>query len=293
MAGNDGEPLKKRVAIVTDSVACLPPEVVRQYGVRVVPLVIYFEGKSYREGVDISAAEAYALLAKAPDQFTTSPGSAGDYLEAYRELSAQYTAIVCITLSSKLSTLYNMARVARDQAETELPGVSIEVVDSMTAAAGETLVVLAAVRGAAEGKDLAEVVNIAETTRERVTAIGIFQTMRHVYRTGRVPKFASQILSSLSVKPLFSISGTVHINSVDTNKERGLKRLLTIMREKVGNRPVHVAISHANVPDEGERLRQWISAGFNCVELWLTDFSPIMGYATGEGTLVIGFYAEG
>ncbi len=54
-----------------------------------------------------------------------------------------------------------------------------------------------------------------------------------------------------------------------------------------------MAISHANVPEEGERLRERILSEFNCVELLLTDFSPIMGYATGEGTLVIAFYSEG
>ena len=282
----------QRVSIVADSVACLPPEAIGQYKIRVVPLNIYFEGKVYREGVDITANEAYQLLARAPDQFTTSPGSAGDYLAAYRELSAQTPAIACITVSSKLSTLYNMASVARKQAQEELAGVAIEVVDSATAAAGETLIVLAAARAATGGGGLAEVVTVAETVKSRVTTIGVFETIRHVYRTGRVPKFASQMLSALNIRPMFAISGVVHITSVDTNRGRGVRRLVARMRDGVGTSPVHVAISHANVPDEGERLKEQISSEFNCVELVLTDFSPIMGYATGEGTMVIAFYCE-
>ncbi len=284
--------LVQKVAIVADSVACLPEEVVRQYGVRLVPLNIYFEGKVYRDGVDISPSGAYELLAKAPDQFATSPASAGEYLEAYREVSTQFPAILCITLSSKLSTIYDMACVAQKQAREEFPGTTIKVVDSMSAAAGETLIVLAAARAASEGKDLAEVIETAETVRDKVSVIGIFETIRHVYRTGRIPKFASRMLSTFNVKPLFNISGTVNIISVDTNKERGVRRLLTLMRQQAGARPAHVAISHANVPDEGERLKERISSEFNCAELLLVDFSPIMGYATGEGTLVIAFYCE-
>ena len=101
------------------------------------------------------------------------------------------------------------------------------------------------------------------------------------------------MLSTLNVKPLFNIAGGVNITSVDTNKERGVKRLLTYIKEKAGTNPIHVAISHANVPEEGEKLRQRISSEFNCVEVILTVFSPVMGYATGEGTLVIAFYVDG
>ena len=65
------------------------------------------------------------------------------------------------------------------------------------------------------------------------------------------------------------------------------------MRDKVGQSPVHVAVMHAYAPEEGERLKERIAADFNCAELWITEFSPVMGYATGTGTLALAFYAEG
>ncbi len=77
------------VAIVTDTVACLTREMVEQYGIRIVPVNILFEGRVYREWVDLSPAEAYRLLEMAPEHFSTSPASPGEYLGAYRELSAQ------------------------------------------------------------------------------------------------------------------------------------------------------------------------------------------------------------
>ncbi|MFC1872051.1 DegV family protein [Chloroflexota bacterium] len=282
----------QKVAIVTDSIACLPLEVIRQYDVRVVPLNIYFDGKVYMEGQDITASEAYRLLARAPDRWSTSPGSVGDYLEAYLEVGRRYSSIACVTLSSRLSTLYDVARLAGEQTAAQNPELDIRVVDSLSAAAGETLITLAAVRAAADGKDLAEVARVVRTARDKVQAVGILESIRHVYRTGRIPRIASQMLSTLNVKPLLRISGTVHITGVDMNKEHGMRRLLSTIKEKVGERPVRVAISHANVPDEGESLRDRVSTGFNCVEVLLTDFSPIMGYATGEGTLVIAFDEE-
>ena len=97
----------------------------------------------------------------------------------------------------------------------------------------------------------------------------------------------------LSIKPVFIISdGVVHVAGLARSKEQAVKRALAMMKKKVGTRPVHVAVAHADVIEEGERLKERISSAFNCVELWLTDFSPVMGYATGTGVLAIAFYTD-
>ena len=76
------------------------------------------------------------------------------------------------------------------------------------------------------------------------------------------------------------------------NKGRGLERLLKVMREKVGTKAVHVAVMHVYAQEEAERLKEKVSNEFNCAELWLTEFSPLMGYACGTGTLGLAFYPE-
>jgi len=283
----------QKVAVLTDSIACLTPEMVTQYQLRVIPLNIHFDGKTYRNGIDITSTEAYRLLEKAPDHFASSPASAGEYLEAYREASAQAEGILCITLSSELSTLYDMARIAKEEANDELPQTAIEVLDSKTAAGGEGLIVLAAAKAAAEGKNLAEVTRAAETVRDKVSVIGIMETIRHVYRTGRIPKITARVGSMLNIKPIFTITeGVVRIAGLTRSKEQAVKRALNMMRKRVRASPVHVAVAHADVAKEGEQLRERISSEFNCVELWLSDFSPIMGYATGTGVLAIAFYTD-
>ncbi len=68
--------------------------------------------------------------------------------------------------------------------------------------------------------------------------------------------------------------------------------MLQVLREKVGNNPVHVAVMHAFAPEDAETLRERVAARFNCSELFITEFSPVMGYATGTGTLGIAFYQD-
>ena len=283
----------QKVAIVTDSVANLTRELVEQYGIGIVPISIYFQGKVYRDWVDITPTEAYELVLQDPEKFTTSPASPGRYLEAYHEASKQTKNILCVTLSTKLSTGYEVACVAKEQAKTELPQVSIEVLDSQSVTASEGFVALAGARAAAEGKSLAEVVKAAEEVKSRVTFLILVDTIRYVYRTGRIPKIASQVGSMLNIKPILTISsGLVRFAGATRNKHHGVDRLLKMMRDKVGQSPVHVAVMHAYALDEAERLKEQVASEFNCAELWITEFSPVMGYATGTGTLGFAFYSD-
>ncbi|HEX9975811.1 MAG TPA: DegV family protein [Dehalococcoidales bacterium] len=283
----------QRVAILADSIACLTPEMVRQYRLQVIPINIHFDGRIYRDGVDLTSVEAYRLLEKDPERFASSPASVGEYVEAYRTAATYADGILCITLSSRLSTIYDMARTAKEEVKGELPQIPIEVLDSNTAACGEGLIVVAAAQAAAEGMNLTDVTGIAQRVSEKVNVIGIMETVRHVYRTGRIPEITARMGSLLSIKPVFSITdGVVHIAGLTRSKEQALKRALTIMRKKVGNRPVRVAVAHADVPEEGRSLKERIAREFNCVEVWLTDFSPVMGYVTGAGVLAIAFYPD-
>jgi len=283
----------ERVAIVADSIACLTKDMVEQYRIRIVPASILFNGKVYREYLDIDQPKAYSLLEKDPEHFSTSAASPADYLQAYRELTSQAQAILCITISSKLSMFYSAASVAKDQSREELPQTAIEVLDSRTAAAAEGLVVLAAARAAAEGKSLPEVIEAAEAVKEKVALFGVMETTRYVYRSGRMPKVAAQIGSTLSLKPIFTLSdGEAHFVGIARSKQRGVDRILHMMRQKVEDKPVHVAVMHADALEEAEKVKEQVSSGFNCVELWVSEFSPVMGYATGRGLVGLAYYAD-
>jgi len=281
-----------KVAIVTDSIACLTEELVQEYKIGIVPIMLLVQGKIYRDMLDITPDQAYELFLQDPESFNTSPASPGHYLEAYREASKQAENILCITLSSKLSTGYDMARVAKEQAETELPQTSIEILDSQSVTAAEGFIALAAARAADAGKSFTEVIRVAEEIKDRVSFLLVLDTIRHVYRTGRIPKIAAQVGSMLNIRPILtSSSGLVRFKGIVRNREQGINRILQVMREKVGQSPVHVAVMHAYAPDEAERLKERISSEFNCAELWVTGFSLVMGYATGTGTLGFAFYS--
>ncbi len=283
-----------KIAIITDSVACLPQELTEQYHIHIVPAgTILFEGKAYRDWLDISPDEAYHMLESSPEHFSTSATSPTDFLEAYKEASRQADTVIYIALSSKFSTLYNMARVAKELAKEELPETEIEVFDSRTAAAAQGFMALAAARATSEGKSLAEMIAATKKVGDKINLLYIFETVRYLYRTGRLPKAIANLGSKLNVKPIITVhNGSAQVHGVARNKKRGVDHLLEFAKEKITGQPVHMAVLHAGALDEAESLKQLISAEFNCVELWLSQFSPIMAYATGRGVIGIAFYPE-
>lgn len=283
----------QKVAIVADSIACLTREQVEQHGITIAPIPISFQGKVYRDWVDMTPSESYKFFLQDPGSFKTAGASPGIFLEAYRQASKQAHNILCLTLSAKLSGACEAAKQAIDEVKKELPQLSVEVVDTKTVTAAEGFVALAAARAAGVGKSLAEVVKVAEDMMERVNFLILLDTIRHVYRTGRIPKIAAVAGSMLSIKPILTSSGgIIRFVTAARSRRRGIDKMLMMIRNRVGESPVHMAVMHAYAPDDAEKLKERVAAEFNCAELWVTELSPVMGYATGTGTLGLAFYKE-
>jgi len=279
-----------RVAIVTDSSACVPKEVIKQYGIHILPLILIFEDRSYRDGVDITAQEFYELLKKAKKVPTTSSPSPGEYFEAFREVAKQASDILCITLPPHLSMAFDSATQAREMARESIPHVNITIFPSRSAALAEGFIAQAAARAAASGKDLSQVVQAARDMMDRANAIAALDTLYYLAKGGRIPKAAAWAGSLFKIKPILDATGDVRLLERCRTRKRAMQRLLYIMRQRSGGKPICVNLMHAGVPEEAERLKADILSQFDCVEFYVTDFTPVIGTHTGPGSIGLSFY---
>lgn len=189
--------------------------------------------------------------------------------------------------------MFNSATEAKQIAAEELPQLAINVIDSRTAGGAQGFVALAAARAAASGKDLTEVTRVAKLMIPRVNMIAVLDTLYYLARAGRIPRIAAWAGSVLRINPIltFSYEGIGLLERART-KPRAVNRLLEIMEKRIGGKPVHVNIMHANVVGDAETLKERIESRFKCVELFITDFAPTMGVQAGPGTLALAFYSE-
>ena len=284
-----------KVAIVTDSVCCLPPELVAKHSIRVVPLLISFRGMTYRDGVDITPGEVYRIMRRDEDLPTTSIPSPGDFVKAYTEVSRHAESIFCITLTSLQSKMYETATVAKAMAAESVPGTTIEVFDSRAVAGALGFIVLEAARAADQGASLDEVRAAAQKMVERVNALFMVDTLHFLARTGRIGRAAAWAGAVLNVKPVVEHSTSVGETAPfarPRSKAKAVELMLQTMAERVGNSGVHVLVHHADELEDGENLKAEIARRFRCNELYLTEFTPAMGVHAGPGVLAIAFYRD-
>jgi len=282
------------VVIVTDTTACIPQEKVEQYNIELVPIELIFGDMVYRDGIDITPAQFYSLLQQVDKLPTTSGSLPTPYLEAYRRASLRTDSIVCITESSKFSGMFNSARLAMEMAKEELPDLKIELIECTTAAAGQGLVALAAATAAKAHKNLAEVTSIAREIMSRVYLFASLDTLKYLVKGGRVPQAAALFNSLLNIKPVFAVNGgEAHTLALPRSTDSAIRRILKLMKSKIGKgESIHAAVMHANVIERARLLKERIASRFRCAEIFITEFTPVMGVHTGPGVIGVAFYVE-
>ncbi|OGO20646.1 MAG: hypothetical protein A2Z15_01095 [Chloroflexi bacterium RBG_16_50_11] len=284
----------RKVAIVTDTTACVPQEQVAKYDIEVVPVPLIINEKTYRDGIDITPTEFYAILRKAKRLPTTSASSPSPYLEAYRNASRKADNILCLTEPSKFSAMYNSARTAMETAKDILPNVNIEVIECVTAAAGQGLVALAAARAAAAEKTPDEVKQIINSVMSRVNLFATLDTLQYLAKSGRVPQAAALVNSILNIKPVFTLNhANPHTVGLPRTMKSAINHILKLMEEAVKReQQLHVAVMHADAIKEAVILKDMILSKFDCKEIYITEFTPVMGVHTGPGLVGVAFYGE-
>ena len=283
------------VRIMTDSIACIPSDLAETHHIRVIPAAnIIASGKNYVEGVDLNAAEAYELINKDPDNFVTSAITPGAIAEIFREVSSQSQSILFITISSALSAVSQSAHLAADIIRDESPQTEIRIIDSKACAGVEGLVVLATAKAAEKGSNLDELTEFTGYARSKTGGIMILDTLRYIYRTGRMSKTASRIVSIFNIRPINRVTEEGTVVFVDRVRKRsdGYKRMIDLIKKEAGTNALHFMISHADALDMAQDFSAQLRQEFDCLSMIISDFSPVMGYGTGPGALVIGFQHE-
>ncbi len=280
--------------IVTDSTACIPDELVQRYPIEVVPVNLIVAGRTYRDGLD-DTTDFYRLLRSSREQASTAAPAPGTYLDRFRAIAARGAdAILCLTVSSQFSAMFNSARAAAKLAETELPGVEVRVVDSGNAAMAQGFMVVEAARAAGGGAGLEEVARRAAAVGERAGLVVIIDTLDYLARSGRVPRIAAWASQVLQLKPIVQFQGgDIRLLARARTRPRAVDRLVDVVRQRAGGSAgLHVCIHHTNCPDDADLLRLRVEREMQPAEIHLSEFTQVMGTHTGPGLLGIAFYRE-
>jgi DegV family protein with EDD domain len=277
------------VAIVTDSTADIPHEMLKEYQIQVAPQILIWDNQTYQDGVDIHPREFYQKLQKAKTIPTTSQATPEAFREIFEKELQDGKKVLAILISDQLSGTIASAQ----QAKELFPGEPIEIVNSYTAAMAMGFQVIAAARAAQEGANLAECKSIAERARQHTGVLFAVDTLEFLHRGGRIGGATRLLGTAINIKPILEISeGHVEpIEKVRTRK-KSLSRLIELAEQRIdGRHPVHMAILHASAPEQAEQTLSQVNGKFKPVETLCAEVGPVLGTHVGPGTLGIAYMA--
>ncbi|HEV2127299.1 MAG TPA: DegV family protein [Thermomicrobiales bacterium] len=271
-----------RIAIVTDSTADLPEDLLTRLGITVVPLNVHIGGESFRDQIDLTTDEFMGRLADTRDLPSTSQPSAGIFERTFREIGQDHDAIVCVLISSRLSGTVQSAQVAADAVGDV---ARVEVIDSLSASLGCGFQVLHAHRLADQGLGAKEIATRLRSQTMNYHVVFFVETLDHLRRGGRIGKAASLVGSMLKLKPLLRIDeGQV----VPFERTRTRKRAIEALVEFAQNMPEieRIGVLHNTTPEDAERLSERVqSLARRESEVPIAKFGPVLGTHVGPGTL--------
>jgi len=287
-----------KVAVMTDTVTAMSQEIADKYDITIVPMGIVIDGKLYREN-EVNLPEYYQKLLqiKETEKLPTSSSiSAGEFLEACRELSQKAGGIVYISHSVRLGASSKAALQAKQRLQEEQPNIQIEVIDTGTACGAQMLIALEAARAAAAGKSFAEVVEVANNMIAKVKYILLADSLEYLASGGRILEARPWAEAKVSTKALLetdAAKGIVHAPLARyKTKAKAVQGLLEIMKERCRDKKLHVVIEHINALDEAEELKKKVLSQFQIAELYVTQTLCVVGRHVGPGSLMLSWWSE-
>ena len=271
-----------RVAIVTDSTADLPPALVEQWGVTVIPLTINFAVQQYRDGVDLTSEEFYPLLQAAESLPTSSQPSPAEFQRVYERLLKDHDSIISIHLSSGLSGTLQSAAAARDAVDGD-----VRLFDSRSISLGIGCMVADAVELVRQGRTPNEIIRQLELARDKTEVLFTLDTLECLHKGGRIGKVTAVLGTLMNIKPIIRVVNGVYVPAGKARRlSQALPELVRIFQSiSAGRRIRRIAVAHGAAQDAAERLASLLTEAYRLEPYLLTQVSPVIGVHTGPGTI--------
>jgi len=283
------------VRIVTDSTCDLPPELVREYGITVVPLQVHIGGETYLDRVDLSVEEFHRRLSNWPNHLplpSTSRPREEVFEELYKQILKEGESVISIHHSSKLGNTYAAALAAKNNILA--PASQIVVIDSLSASFGLGIIALESAKRARKGAHHVELVRLVNRMIYQTHVIFFTDTMQYLAASGRMGKAQAALgpTPPTNFRPLLRLEdGYI----VPFERTRTRTKAIEGLCEFIEDFPhiEEMAIMHSNSSNDVETLLTRIAPIFPREKVFVGLFSPVLAAHLGPGSMGVTVYEGG
>jgi DegV family protein with EDD domain len=277
-----------KTAILTDSIADIPLELVERYQIHVLPMKIIWGEEEYLDRLTMTDKTFYRSLKERKDYPGSSAPDPGRGDQVLSWLSGKYDSIIAISVGKNLSgcwqVLENCANKLRDT------GYSVTVVDSRLNSAAQGLAVLSAAMDAENGLEHGV---IAERLAATITRARIFvsvASLRSMVRGGRVSALKGFVATALNLKPIVSLDpeGRGKATGTSFSQDASMRKIIRSVRENTGGIRRY-AVVHANASERANRFADELEEALGFKSEYVTEISPVIALHAGEGAVAVAY----
>jgi len=284
-------------AIVADSACDLPEEIIKRYGIQIVPTAVHVAGKNYLDKVEISIDDFYSILKKNPDiEAGTSMPAAGEFIKVFELLSEYYSSIIYIGVSEVTSGTISAGRKAAEMVCKRKPDLKIDIINSKNGTAVLGLIVEKAAQMAEKGLSRKSIIFKVKTIVENTSLVAVLPSLNRLVKGGRLSAKRAAVLNCLRLRPIISNSREGYIKAAGLffGKKRALKILFKIMKKKsLAFKNPEFIIAHSACERKAEELKQLLKQHCKTKkQIRICKIGPALTAHAGLGVLVGGVTGE-
>lgn len=258
-----------KIGIVTGSVAGLPPSLIKEYGIRVIPFPIILGREALRDGVDIQPKEFLEKVKKSKEFPKTAALPIGELADAYEAFMKEGKVVLSMHMSSGLSiATHDSAQKAKEMvSETE-----VEIFDTEQIIGGIQLIVLEAARAIREGKSKEEVLKVARKARENTNLLCALPDLEYLYRGGRIGKAKVLMGSLMKVIPIIAAKNVITPIGKGRSPNQANEKMVGTIKsdmESRGAKRIKCIIEHADNEEAARELKKMVEENFHPEEVIL------------------------
>ncbi len=275
------------IALVADTGTSLPLALAEKYNITLIPVMVHFGKEIFRAVLDIDDQQVFERIDRENKLATTSAPTTEHFIEVFQQaFDKGHSGLLCITTSSKISSAYQAALVARERFTDK----AIVILDSQTISMSEGFQAIAAAEVLNKGGTLQQAVAAAERTRENSHAFFALSTLKYMSMSGRIGYLAAGIATLLDMKPILSVAdGEMGMVERVRSQSRSWERILELTVEKAaGSRVQRLSVVHVNAPEAAAELEAQLRQFLLCPdEIIIAELNPSLSIHSGSGTVGI------
>ncbi len=281
---------EQKIAILVDTCCDVPMDMVKAYGMYVLPVKIIYHDREYLDGIDITAEEVYRSFDKEIPK-TSLPS--GEYIEkTLRQIQKDgYEKVLAITLSSGLSGTNNIVSLVAQ----EFKGLDIFVLDTKNIAIGSGFHAIQAARYIEMGLSFEEIIEKLQKGIPHSKVFFVVSTLEYLQKGGRIGLVASLFGNALNLKPIISCNeeGIYYTVAKVRGRKQSISRLMEIAKKEIAKyKHYNIAIVHGDAQKAADEVIQQMKEQLPGMEVFVEgQISPVLGVHTGPG--LVGIAVQG